>query len=159
MTLTEQARTRRKRWARRLWTWTKQKAITSSHSDRGMDSRVDTEAISDSIQQHQPTRRSGQERGYGEGDDRWSRTDLVLSEGEGTGQDDRAGYGAKKSGGDVKRKGRVDPYAHVPLTVAAEGTQGHTAFKNQAGLDRAPFRRQNHKQFSFLFPLGQDRAE
>ncbi|KAK3817541.1 MAG: hypothetical protein J3Q66DRAFT_340197, partial [Benniella sp.] len=35
-------------------------------------------------------------------------------------------YRAKKAGGDVKKKGRADPYPYVPLTIAAKGTQGRT---------------------------------
>ncbi|KAK3821744.1 MAG: hypothetical protein J3Q66DRAFT_334147 [Benniella sp.] len=46
-------------------------------------------------------------------------------------------YWAKKAGGDVKKKGRVDPYAYVPLTPLRKGPKDGLSLTNKSKADKA----------------------
>ncbi|KAF9343211.1 hypothetical protein BGX34_007086, partial [Mortierella sp. NVP85] len=45
-------------------------------------------------------------------------------------------YRAKKAGGDVKKKGRVDPYAYVPLTSLRKGPKDGLSLTNKSKADK-----------------------
>ncbi|KAG0310884.1 hypothetical protein BGZ99_010502 [Dissophora globulifera] len=45
-------------------------------------------------------------------------------------------FRAKKAGGDVKKKGRVDPYAYVPLTSLRKGVQDGLSLTNKSKADK-----------------------
>ncbi|ORZ09128.1 NUC173 domain-domain-containing protein [Lobosporangium transversale] len=45
-------------------------------------------------------------------------------------------FKAKKAGGDVKKKGRVDPYAYVPLTSLRKGTKEGLSLTNKSKSDK-----------------------
>jgi len=109
-----------KRWTRKLWTWTKQRAITLSHSSRRMDSHVVREAI-----RFNKTNRCG-----AQGKDEDMDMDMEMAGGAGPIQSKLKEkqakvvgqkYRAKKAGGDVKKKGRVDPYAYAIDIAAKDG--------------------------------------
>ncbi|KAF9159752.1 hypothetical protein DFQ26_006208 [Actinomortierella ambigua] len=45
-------------------------------------------------------------------------------------------FKAKRAGGDVKKKGRVDPYAYVPLTSLRKGVKEGMTFTNKSKSDK-----------------------
>jgi len=48
----------------------------------------------------------------------------------------RQEYRTKKAGGDVKKKGRVDPYACVPLTSLRKGPKDGLSLTNKSKADK-----------------------